>query len=664
MSLNDGVLDGAVNSFYKTRKFKNVIKKTKSVVNYKCFNIHLYDRGFDMTKSKCRYLVLALVAALVFVVFPSKTANARSFPVAHGSFGDGNKCRYTVYEDGLLELNGSGGFGSFDEETPCPWEEYKDSITRVTIDGFVYSIGDNIFAGLCNVEEIILPQTVQSMGNNVFEGCTNLKRVVFPCGSPMLGSGYFAAGNKIKKIICSKNTFEKYRYTSFANVDNSKFSFYYYVDYEDNGHGPFLGEYRCYAGQDITFDVYPDDGYVVDKITLTYGQGKVVEVTKPDEDGKYRFHGMPDVSEDDPTPVFRCTYKLNINIDSQPKDFVGQVGMTAKFSVAARGEELTYQWQLKKGKSWANLTSGGATTDTLSIKLDDSKNGKIYRCAITDKWGHTIYSDSAKITVKEPDITITKQPVSYNGLSGNTARFTVAAEGEGLSYQWQLKKGNKWADLTSGGATTSTMTIKVDYSKNGKIYRCLITNAAGEYLASDEVKITVNEPSSEIDIINQPCNANVFVGQNAVFKVIAEGEGLTYQWQLKKGSTWADLSSGGAKTDTLTIKVDLTKSGKVYRCIITDAYGGQVITSEATLLASMPVHHDVDDPVPVTPKVLPDAPAEAAVEEPAAEAPAQAAAEAPAEAPAEVTEPAPAPVEAPAPAPAAEEPTPQADSAE
>ncbi|PWJ70778.1 leucine rich repeat (LRR) protein [Ruminococcaceae bacterium R-25] len=614
-----------------------------------------------MTKSICRYLVLALVATLVFAVSPAKTANAFARIVAHGYFGDsGHNCEYTVYDNGLLDLRGSGGTGSFDEETTCPWEDYKTDITSVSINGNFISIGDNIFAGLCNVEEIVLPSMVQTMGNNVFAGCTNLKKVVFPSTSNFLGSGYFAANNKIETIVCEKSTYDYNRYTTFRFINRNKFIFFYSVDYEDDGNGAFRGVSRVYAGQDITFDIYPNDGYVVDKLTLSYGQGKVVEV-KPDEDGKYRFHGMPDVSENDPRPVFRCTFKYNINIDTQPKDYVGQAGKTAKFSVSARGEELTYQWQLKKGKSWADLSSGGATTDTLSIKVDDSKNGKIYRCAITDKWGHTIYSDGAKITVKEPDITITKQPVSYNGLSGNTARFSVAAEGEGLSYQWQLKKGNKWADLTSGGATTSTMTIKVDYSKNGKIYRCLITNAADEYVTSEEVSITVNEPSTEIDIINQPCNANVFVGQNAVFKVIAEGEGLTYQWQLKKGSTWADLSSGGAKTDTLTIKVDLTKSGKIYRCVITDANGGQVITSEAQLLASMPVHHDVDDPVPVTPKVLPDAPAELAVEEPAAEAPAQSPVEAPAEAPAE---PAPAPAAKPAPAPAAEEPAPQTDSAE
>ena len=45
----------------------------------------------------------------------------------------------------------------------------------------------------------------------------------------------------------------------------------------------------------------------------------------------------------------------------------------------------------------------------------------------------------------------------------------------------------------SGGAKTDRMTIKVDSSKNGKVYRCLITNAAGEQLATDEVTLTVGE---------------------------------------------------------------------------------------------------------------------------------------------------------------------------
>ena len=280
------------------------------------------------------------------------------------------------------------------------------------------------------------------------------------------------------------------------------------------------------------------------------------------------------------------TFEDGISIRSNPVDFTGYVGDTAKFSVEARGQDLTYQWQLKKGSKWANLTTGGANTPELSVKVDESKNGKIYRCVITDKNGNVVNTNEVSITVKEPAITITTQPKNYSGPAGSTAKFSVSAEGEGLNYQWQLKKGSKWADLSSGGAKTPTMSIKVDDSKNGKIYRCLITNADGEQLASNEVKITVKDP--DINITSQPSDYSGLEGSTAKFTVAASGNGLTYQWQLKKGNSWADLSSGGAKTSTMSIKVDASKDGKVYRCLITNAAGEQLATNEVSITVKQP----------------------------------------------------------------------------
>ncbi len=279
-----------------------------------------------------------------------------------------------------------------------------------------------------------------------------------------------------------------------------------------------------------------------------------------------------------------------VTIVTQPESFEGAIGKTATFKVVAEGEDLMYQWQLKKGSSWANLSTGGATTDTMSIKIDATKDGKVYRCLITSSNGLTAITDEVTLHVKQPTnaITISKQPADFVGTAGSTARFTVSAEGTGLNYQWQLKKGKSWANLTTGGATTSSMTIKVDDSKNGKVYRCLITDVNGEELATNEVSITVKQPSNAIIIGTQPSDYSGAVGTIARFKVVAEGEGLTYQWQLKKGSSWADLTSGGATTSTMSIKIDAGKNGKVYRCVITDANGEMIVTKEVTITVKEP----------------------------------------------------------------------------
>ncbi len=279
----------------------------------------------------------------------------------------------------------------------------------------------------------------------------------------------------------------------------------------------------------------------------------------------------------------------SISISTQPVNFVGTVGSSAKFTVLAEGSGLKYQWQLKKGSSWANLSTGGATTPTMTIKVDESKNGKVYRCLITDTNGEELASESVSITVKDPSIKIISQPSNYVGLAGSTAKFTVSAEGNGLQYQWQLKKGSSWANLSTGGAKTSTMTIKVDDSKNGKEYRCLITSVEGEELVSETVSITVKQPSNAIVIDAQPTDYTGTVGTTAKFTVAAQGNGLSYQWQLKKGKSWSNLTSGGATTSTMSIKVDTSKDGKTYRCVITDSEGNEVATEEVVIHVVVPV---------------------------------------------------------------------------
>ncbi len=83
--------------------------------------------------------------------------------------------------------------------------------------------------------------------------------------------------------------------------------------------------------------------------------------------------------------------------------------------------------------------------------------------------------------------------MSYKGPVGNKAVFMVVAEGEGLTYQGQLKKGNSWANQSSGGANTDTFTVKTEITRNGKVYRCVITDVNGEQKVSEEVSITISD---------------------------------------------------------------------------------------------------------------------------------------------------------------------------
>ena len=85
-------------------------------------------------------------------------------------------------------------------------------------------------------------------------------------------------------------------------------------------------------------------------------------------------------------------------------------------------------------------------------------------------------------------------------------------------------------------------------------------------------------------ILEHPQDQHVIKGQQAVFKLVAAGEGLQYQWYIDRGNgdSWRPIA--GAISDTYTISTtQMNDDGCRYRCGITDASGRQIMSNPATL---------------------------------------------------------------------------------
>lgn len=92
---------------------------------------------------------------------------------------------------------------------------------------------------------------------------------------------------------------------------------------------------------------------------------------------------------------------------------------------------------------------------------------------------------------------------------------------------------------------------------------------------------------SEINITTQPKQeTEAGSGSSVALSVEASGEegiNLNYQWQFSAdGATWADCTGVTAKTATYTFTMSLETAGK-YRCIVSDATGTSVTSSEAVV---------------------------------------------------------------------------------
>ena len=108
---------------------------------------------------------------------------------------------------------------------------------------------------------------------------------------------------------------------------------------------------------------------------------------------------------------------------------------------------------------------------------------------------HTI-----EVTFKQesqtPDVTapsITTQPGNATVKAGETATFTIAASGTGLTYLWQIDRndGNGWVNI-DGATAASYTTSTVDISCNGFKYQCVVSNSAGTDTSNTAV-LTVTE---------------------------------------------------------------------------------------------------------------------------------------------------------------------------
>ena len=86
-------------------------------------------------------------------------------------------------------------------------------------------------------------------------------------------------------------------------------------------------------------------------------------------------------------------------ITLQPADFTGALDAFAQFHVEAAGTGLTYKWQSNTTGSWADTSFATSTTDTVSVMITAARDGKQYRCRITDGAGNTVYSHPATLRI-------------------------------------------------------------------------------------------------------------------------------------------------------------------------------------------------------------------------------------------------------------------------
>lgn len=275
----------------------------------------------------------------------------------------------------------------------------------------------------------------------------------------------------------------------------------------------------------------------------------------------------------------RCVCgQLEMKILVQPVNDYVAIGEAYKVSVTAVGEGLKYQWYLQNEGIPGWGPSAVKTSIYRGIMTNARANREVY-CVITDAYGNQIVSDTVKLELKPTELKITQQPQDDAAATKESFQVTVKAVGDGLTYQWYVKNAGSDVWFTSAVRSASYKGSMSDATA-GRQLKCVITDKYG-YSVESEVA-TLNRIPTELKIITQPVDDEAALKEGYNVFVVAEGDGLTYQWYLCNDGTdkWGPSAVKSRKySGTMT----RARANRQVYCIITDAYGNQVQTDTVTL---------------------------------------------------------------------------------
>ncbi len=107
---------------------------------------------------------------------------------------------WTLSDDGILTISGTGEMESFDYCTTDAWRGHRSAIKKVTIQNGVMSIGECAFNGCSSLSSITIPASVTSIGEGAFYSCSSLSSVTIQDGVTSIGDGVFFDCDSLSSI--------------------------------------------------------------------------------------------------------------------------------------------------------------------------------------------------------------------------------------------------------------------------------------------------------------------------------------------------------------------------------------------------------------------------------------------------------------------------------
>ena len=264
-------------------------------------------------------------------------------------------------------------------------------------------------------------------------------------------------------------------------------------------------------------------------------------------------------------------------ITQQPEGCSVKVGETASATVVASGNGLTYQWYYRNAGS-SKFTKSSITSDTYTTTMTKARDGRKVYCIVTDQAGFTVKSTTVTLNAIKPQIT--QQPESRYVHEGEEVFLTVAATGDGLTYQWYYRNAGS-SKFSKSSITTNTYATTMTKARDGRKVYCVVTDQHGFSVTSNTATLNIPEYAQ---ITKQPKDTKIALGTTGSCSLSAKGDGLTYQWYFSDDDGQSFQLSDITKS-AYSITMDAEKSGQLIYCVVSDLHGTSVQSNTVKLVA-------------------------------------------------------------------------------
>ena len=271
------------------------------------------------------------------------------------------------------------------------------------------------------------------------------------------------------------------------------------------------------------------------------------------------------------------TFSL-LQITSQPADNCAGAGKTVSVSVDAQGDGLKYQWYYQNANA-SKFSKASITGKTYSVEMNTDRSGRKLYCVVTDKWGNSVRSNTALISL----LAITQQPQTAYASINTPISTTIVAEGEGLTYTWYSTTSllYDYVENTSLSPETTTFTRTFSDYNSGVYAYCVVKNQYGHSVRSKMFSLSPM-------YCQYIWGDAVPEGETTLAKIVMHTYKPTYTWYAKApGESSFKLAYEGKNNDifykcTMTPEID----GTELYCVVTNNFGA-VYTSKTVHISML-----------------------------------------------------------------------------